>query len=198
MPSPAETIYERIQHLRATSRQQPLLVAFDGPGGSGKSTIARQVSELLTASGCQTSILEADDLYRVMLDADRAVLSPAEGYEQYFDWQQLEAGLTQLRAGQDFTYEPYNWDAAEAAPAKVQVKAEGVVLVDGVYSLRRQLRDLYDLRVMVSTPRELRQSRQDARGENDPAWIERWMAAEDFYVGRLAPHNSADLIVRGS
>jgi uridine kinase len=72
------------------------------------------------------------------------------------------------------------------------------VLVEGVYLLRRELRSYWDFSIYVDTPREVRQARLHARGENDEGWIKRWAAAEDYYEQAEQPVQAADLVVSGS
>lgn len=72
---------------------------------------------------------------------------------------------------------------------------EGVVIVEGVYVARPALRGYLDLIVVVEAPRELCLARQRARGENDPAEIERWRAAEDWYLQHQNPRRVADVVV---
>ena len=71
------------------------------------------------------------------------------------------------------------------------------MLVEGVYLLRRELREYWDFSVHVDTPRELRQARLHARGENDAGWIARWAAAEDYYEQVEQPAQVANLVVSG-
>jgi uridine kinase len=77
------------------------------------------------------------------------------------------------------------------------VPPHGLVVVEGVYLLRPQLRPVWDLAVFVEVPRDIRAARQHARGQNDVGWIERWMAAEDYYEQLLDPAGLADLVVPG-
>lgn len=74
----------------------------------------------------------------------------------------------------------------------------GVVVVEGVYVARPALRGYLDLIVVVDAPRELCLARQLARGEHDLAEIERWRAAEDWYLERQDPRRAADLVIDGS
>ena len=73
--------------------------------------------------------------------------------------------------------------------------AEGVVVVEGVYVARPALRGYLDLIAVVEAPRELCLERQRARGENDPAEIERWRAAEDWYLEHQSPRRVADVVI---
>ena len=71
-------------------------------------------------------------------------------------------------------------------------------MVEGVYVARPALRGYLDLIVVVDAPRELCLARQLARGEHDPAEIERWRAAEEWYLERQDPRRVADLVIDGS
>jgi Mg-chelatase subunit ChlI len=61
------------------------LVAIDGPGGSGKSTLARRLRD----AADDITIVEGDDFYTPMLEAERVALSAREAYERNFDWTRL-------------------------------------------------------------------------------------------------------------
>src|SRR4051812_49685989 len=67
------------QHRRSRSH---LLVAIDGGGGAGKSTLARNLADALG----DATIVQMDDFYRPMPAAERAALTPGEGVDRYFDW----------------------------------------------------------------------------------------------------------------
>jgi len=69
----------------------------------------------------------------------------------------------------------------------------------GIYTLRPELRELYDLRVWVDCPRDLRLARGLARdGEQArPRWEGDWMPKEDHYVSECRPMASADVVISG-
>ena len=81
-----------------------------------------------------------------------------------------------------------------------EVSPHGVVIVEGVYSSRRELASLYDLRIWVECPRELRLSRGLARdGETArKLWEEDWMPSEDRYLEEHRPLERADAVVSGT
>jgi uridine kinase len=78
------------------------------------------------------------------------------------------------------------------------VAAAGVVVVEGVYVARPALRGYLDVIVVVDAPRELCAARLSARGENAPAEIARWQAADDWYLEHQDPRRGADLVVDGT
>ena len=71
------------------------------------------------------------------------------------------------------------------------------VLIEGVYSTRTELRDLLDVAIFIDTPRDERLRRMLARPQDSTAWIDRWMAAEDWYLENIASQHHADLVIEG-
>ena len=171
-----------------------LMVAIDGRSAAGKSTLANRLTERLPGS----VIVRGDDFYRVMDDNIRFHLDPRQGYEQDFDWQRLRReALEPLRRGERARYRRYDWNTGRLGELAV-IEPAPVVLSEGVYMTRPELRDLFDVIVWVGTPADLRQRRQVARPEDSPAWIDRWHRAEDHYVVSHRPDLSADLVASGT
>ena len=73
-----------------------------------------------------------------------------------------------------------------------------LVVVEGVYSLRPELRPHYTVTLYVDTPRERRRERLLSRSYEDVSWVEHWMASEDWYEEHERPKDHADLVVDGS
>ncbi|MGI8613899.1 MAG: uridine kinase family protein [Nocardioidaceae bacterium] len=98
--------------------------------------------------------------------------------------------------GETASFQRYDWPS-NSLDGWVEVQPRGIVLVEGVYLLRRRLCPYWDFAVYVDAPREVRLSRLHARGENDEGWIARWAAAEDYYEAEEDPAGAADLVVCG-
>lgn len=182
------------------SRSGFALVAIDGPGGSGKSTLAAALASRLRGSQ-RVTVVHGDDFHRPMPPADRLLLSPQEGYQQYFDWQRLRAQvLAPLSAGRSAHYERYDWLTGDLATGELlDVPRAGTVIVEGVYAARPELAGYYDLTVLVEAPREecLRRL-HDRDHEHGPGnWIERWRAAEEHYLAATVPAARLDMTVSG-
>ncbi len=179
------------------SRNGFALIAIDGLGGSGKSTLATAITEL-----CGAVLVHGDDFYRPMGAADRAELSPEQGYHRYFDWQRLrEEVLVPLAAGRNASYRRYDWGTGTLASGEIHVVSRaGLVVVEGVYSARPELAAYYDLLVYVDTPPEVSLQRLRDRGhDHGPIdWESRWRLAEDHYRAVARPRERADLVVSGT
>ena len=177
----------------ARSTRGAIIVAIDGAGGAGKSTLANGIQ----AAYGDSSIVQVDDFYRPLSDEQRAALDPHRGYERYFDWRRMrDSALAPLRAGTAARYRRYDWTTNRLAEW-IKVAPCAIVMVEGVYSTRPELRRLIDVAIFVDTPRAERRHRMAARGQNPQDWIDRWMAAEDWYLENIMPAQHADLIVEG-
>lgn len=190
---PSEDVVTAVlQRLPTPSAGAPALVCVEGLGGAGKTTLARE----LAARVDHITLVHGDDFYGPE-EHDWRSWSPRQGYERYLDHRRLERELLRpLKAASPATYQRYDWET-NTLDGWVTVKPRGIVLVEGVYLLRRELRSYWDFAIYVDTPRDLRQQRLHDRGENDEGWIARWAAAEDYYVRVERPAQAADLAVRG-
>ncbi|MGW3910942.1 uridine kinase family protein [Streptomyces sp. NPDC005070] len=192
-----EAVAERVvAAARARGNQGLALIAVDGMGGSGKSTLASAVARLGDAV-----VVHGDDFYRPMDADERAALTPAEGYDRYFDWQRLrDEVLTPLATGHDAHYGRYDWPTGSLATDDLcAVACDGIVLVEGVYTARPELVDHYDLVVYVDTPPEESMRRLRARGDDHGPidWEARWRLAEEHYLTTTRPRDRAHLVVPG-
>ena len=170
------------------------LVAIDGLGGAGKSTLAEQLRKAIELS----VIVRGDDFYTPVSVTERTKLGPEDGYNHYFDWQRLrddvlEPLAKELRA----QYRRHDWETDRLAESHV-VEPGGVVILEGVYSTRPQLRPYLGVTVYIDTPREQRLARMLSRRYEDLSWVERWMGAEDWYEEHERPKKHVDLVLRGT
>ncbi|MER5762709.1 uridine kinase [Streptomyces sp. NPDC002082] len=175
------------------ARRATRLLAVDGAGGSGKTTLATAVAARLDGA----AVVHVDDFYRPMPEHEREQLDAEQGYQRYFDWERLrDQVLIPLRADRAARYQLYDWSTGRLGAWR-EVAAGIVVIVEGVYSARPELTPHYDLTAYVDTPRDVCLQRVRARGENSEEWILRWRAAEDHYLRTTWPRTRADLLVRG-
>jgi len=93
----AEFTEFRAQFL-ADFAQIPLIIGIDGRSGTGKTSLAAQLEQELTAAGHSVHVLHLDDFY--------------PGWDGLFDgveaWDALSVQLTEGIAG---TYTPWDWEA---------------------------------------------------------------------------------------
>lgn len=177
---------------------RPLVVCLDGPSGAGKSTLA---NALAVRTGAV--VLEGDGFYSPRLGAmglaEARTLSEEALVEEVIDWRRLRTqGLEPLLAGREARYHPYDWDAGDGSLGpQARLAAGPLVVLEGVYSARPELRDLVDLAVYVQSPEPVLAARLAARWQDDPGWAALWRSAERHYF-RSQPWAWYDLVVQGS
>lgn len=165
-----------------------LVVAVDGPGASGKSTMAAAVTEATGAA-----LVHTDHFFQ-----PRPGRRAGPSVDQYYDWRRLRAeALEPLRARQNAVFRRFDWDRGRGLDGVVTVAPGDLVLLEGVFSASPQLADLVDRSVFVATPGPERLRR--LRGLVAPEeWDADWLLAEQAYFELTRPPASFDLIVPGA
>jgi len=183
-----------------------LLVGVDGPGASGKSTLARHLASHLGAHGgpkgarhaSSAALVHVDDFYQPARKRFQgSVAERPVGAD--FDRERLAREvLTPLRAGLPARYRRYDWSSDALEPGDTIAVGPRVV-VEGVYATSAPLRAFYDVTLWVECPRNLRLERGLARdgAAAAPRWLD-WMAGEDLYIARENPRQHATFVCDGS
>jgi len=192
MASEIQEIAERIAAL--ASRRIPLFVGLDGGAGAGKTTFANALAKRLRASGLPVSVVKTDLFFRPTSErwpgsADDMPI----GHD--LDWERVrDEVITPLREGRGARFQLYDWEK-DGPGAWQEIEPIGVVIIDGVFSLRNELAGLYDLRIWLRCPRATRVSRLLGRGDTPQDEIDAWLPVEDRYLKAHKPENAADLVI---
>ncbi|MBV7334087.1 hypothetical protein KFU94_38810 [Chloroflexi bacterium TSY] len=170
------------------------LVAIDGHSAAGKTTWATIIQE----SNSHVTVLHIDDFYRPMNAADRELLDAIGGYERYYDWERLEAQvLMPLHNRRIGRYQAYNWQTNRLDQVWQNVKPKGIIVVEGCYAMRPELRKYYNVMILVESSAKMRWQRQLERADASEEWFRRWDAAERHYMETYRPREAADLVIGG-
>jgi uridine kinase len=188
--TPAVDQAEALILQAARTNSGPLVVAIDGRSGTGKSTLAAVLADRLGAT-----VIEGDDFYA----GGTGTIGdpPASRAARCIDWQAQRRVLSALRAGQTASYHAFDWETFDGSllPEATQVAPAPILILEGAYSARPELRDLLDLTLLVTVPDSLRQARLIQReGEIGP-WERQWHQAEDWYFAEAAPAWAFDLVL---
>ncbi|MFF3223393.1 uridine kinase [Nocardia suismassiliense] len=156
------------------------LVAVDGPGGAGKSTLAAQL-----ARACDAPVVPTDSF---------------ASWDNTLDWwPRLERQVLEpLGRDEPGRYQRYDWEQRALAEWH-EVAPGGVVVLEGVSSARAAVRARLSLAIWVDTPPALRLARGLERDGDAalPLW-EQWMADEDNHFATDNTRTHADIIVSGT
>jgi uridine kinase len=168
-----------IEALRPERRTR--IVAIDGAGGAGKSTLAEAIAAHRT------------DVTIVPMDAFAQPDAPG------WDHARLARDvLDPLARDEPGAYRRYDWER-DALAEWIGVPAGGVVVVEGVTSMHLVLGRYWDLSVWVECAADVRLARGVARdGEGMRSrWVDQWMPDEARYAREHRPRERADLVVDG-
>lgn len=200
IPGPGEPAVTswRVESLDAVARLllgaappdgRPRIIAVDGRGGGGKTTLA----ERLRAAVPGAAVVHTDDV---------------AWWHSRFGWAEpmTDGILGPLRAGRDVRFQPPGW-AGRGRTGFVEVSAAApAVIVEGVGASRRELAGLIDVAVWTQSDfadAKRRGLRRDIaeRGLDDATaereWDE-WMVEEVPFLLADRPWERADLIVAGA
>ena len=179
-------------------------VAVDGVDGAGKSTLVDELAEQLRARGRPVVRVSADDFHHPRAIRYRRGRSSAQGF--FLDSYDLEAlrgnVLEPFGPAGDRRYRAAVHDVGTDEPvdAPPQQAPPGAVLVlDGLFLLRDELADCFELTVFVDVPFEVTFARMARRDgcDPDPAHPEnqRYVGGQRLYLVRADPRARADLVV---
>ena len=187
-----ERVLQRVESLDATP-DRPVVVAIDGRSGTGKSTFAAGLARSLTAS-----LIEGDDFYAggtVLHDLSDEALAAL-----CIDWRLQRRVLSTLKSGRQAHYHPFDWEAFDGSLAAhaVTIAPSPILLLEGVYAGRPELRDLVDFSILLTLPESERVERVLKREGAVSAWEEQWWRAESWYFKHQAPANIFDMVLSTS
>ena len=168
-----------VRARRPPARISIRIVAIDGAGGAGKSTLAVQLAEALG----NAPIVHTDDF---------------ASWEDPIDWwpRLLEEVLEPLAQDETARFRRSSW-GREEDESWAEVAPADFVILEGVSASREAFRPFLTYSIWVEAPAEVRLERGLERdGEPARAQWEEWMAQEDRYVERERPHQLADLVLK--
>lgn len=179
MSSDFADILSAIAAARPVAGSSTVVVAIDGLGGAGKTTLAERI-----VGDRPGTVVHTDDF--------AALDNPLDWWPRV-----LEQVLVPLSRNHAARYQRYDWDSRELAEWHT-IEPGGLVVMEGVSSSRLAFRPYLSLAIWVDTPRELRLQRgleRDGEGMRD-MWME-WMASEEAWEAKEDPRSHADLIISG-
>ena len=197
---------------------RPLRVGIDGRCASGKTTLADQLGSALALRRPEIQILRpsVDGFHHTRERRYRQGEYSARGYyEDAYDYQAIIECILQPLSGEEFPVlcrqVAHDWrtDLPHDAPP-VSVGANAVLLFEGVFVLRQEVDQYWDLRILVDVDAESSIARAIERditerdsgmlGSREREIIERkyhlrYEPAWQIYVAEEHPELRADLIV---
>jgi uridine kinase len=181
-----------------------VLVAVDGVDGAGKTVFANQLGEVLERQGIAVLRASVDGFHHPPTTRyQRGRGSPEGFFHDSYDYDALRRLLLEplARSGERrVVLRIYDVHAEQPVAAVAESADDVEVLVfDGIFLHRPELRDLWDLSVFLEVDVEVSIPRGAGRGYGDPDPTapanRRYVEGQRLYLATCRPHERATWVV---
>ncbi len=138
-----------------------------------------------------------DHFYKPKTLRDAADSSSEVG--AWFDWRRLEKQLlVPFTENREIRIQKYDWESGSLKDWQ-SIPDTSNVIVEGVYSTRKELSKYYDLKIWIDCPADIRLSRGIERDgiEMKEHWQNVWMKQEGDYYNNHKPFLLSDVQICG-
>ncbi|MCX7364500.1 MAG: uridine kinase [Alphaproteobacteria bacterium] len=180
-----------------------MLVAIDGVDGAGKTMLADALAGFVTARGRPVIRASIDGFHNPRDHRYRRGRDSPEGYFlDSYDYAGLKAALLDpLRPGGSGRYRTALFDHVVDRPVvspEHQVAPRSVLILDGVFLHRPELRACWDFSLFLDVGFEVSQARKVARDPSyagSPQAMSRYIPGQQLYLTSCEPARRATVVV---
>jgi uridine kinase len=196
---------DRVRRRNAGGR---VIVAVDGLDGAGKTVFADGLAEVFAETGDAVFRAGIDGFHRPRSDRYlRGRNSPEGFYRDSFDYATFRRVLIDpFRDGAQTAgttgFQLAAFDVVRDAPVESQwvtAPLDAVLVVDGIFLHRPELRDLWDWSIWLDVPFEVSYARMALRDGSDPdpdaPSNARYRQGQEIYLREGRPREAASVIV---
>lgn len=191
---------------------KPLLVGINGIDGSGKTSIARNVTEYLSDIGKSVITVSIDDFHNPKEKRYTRGSDSPEGY--YYDSMNFEEFknklLEPIKKALEFPVKVHSkiFDLHSNKPQNIEnsVSEDSIVIIEGVFLFKPDMIDFFDIKIFIDAERKVIIERMIVRDlASDATSLEidsyrtrikqKYMAGQDIYLSESDPKNKADIVI---
>jgi uridine kinase len=190
-----------IDHNYAHGR---VILAIDGMAGSGTAEFADGLAAVYVETGREVFRASIEDFHRPSDERYRAGRDSAEGYyRDSFDYRTLRRALIDpFRMAGSTGFQTAAFDARRNAPVVTSWSTAGpdaVLLIDGVFLLRPELRDVWNYGIYLDVPVAVAYERLARTAGRDPdpdaPSNARYIGGRELYLAEAEPFFTASAVV---
>jgi uridine kinase len=194
-----EAIAERVRRLMGPGLT---MIAIDGVDGAGKTTFADALAYRLEASGVTAVRPGIDSFHNLRaVRYARGKDSPEGFFHDSYNLEALrEALLFPARINIPFRVAMFDHRTDRAVASNpLTVPLPAVLVFDGLFLHRKELRDEWDLTIFLDVPFEISCARMAMRDGSDPdpaaAMNRRYVEGQKLYFREAGPQQQADILI---
>ena len=185
-------LFERIEKLK--KEKAVVILGIDGMCGSGKTTLARLIEDNFQ----DVVIVHMDDFFLPPeLRSPERYAEP--GGNVHYERFREEVFAPLMNGEQRISYRRFSCHemAYLKEPVTAGLREGSIVVIEGSYSLRPDLRDAYDIRVFTCCDEAVQLARIEERNGKERLrdFREKWIPLENRYFESCHPRETADMVV---
>lgn len=185
------------------------IIGVDGLGGAGKSTFVNSLKLQLQNENYYSYVLHIDDFIHpkcIRYDLSKEEWDCYYNVQWRYDYLVKEI-LSPIKNGEiiDKQIERYNREADEYFTQRLNLVHGSVLILEGIFLQRKELKTYLDYTIYLDVPREVRLNRVLARdgyigGLEDikSKYEHRYFPAEEKYTLEYSPIETADFVLKNS
>lgn len=190
-----------------------LLIGITGESASGKSTICREIKDVIERFHMPVTVLSTDNYFNDI----SALINKYGSFDNLrdngydvdaptsFQLDILKSDLEDLANGLDIKAPMYLPNGTGVSmPKAIDVCSQKIIVVEGIATMYEQVKDAFDIKIYVETENELRKSRfmnraTEERNQSEDNALKHWHYITDAGEKYVKPFRSeADLVLNGN
>ncbi|MEH7302797.1 kinase [Neobacillus drentensis] len=191
-----EQIKKIVSKIPKLEEGERFIIGIDGLSRSGKTTLVKHLSQMLTEEKLPFYVFHIDDH---IVERDRRYNT---GHEEWFEYYQLQWDIQGLRdqlfekikGAQSFNLSFYQDESDTQMTKQITLPDPCVVIIEGVFLQRKEWSNYYDFLLYLDCPREKRFLRESQETQKKLLKFEnRYWLAENFYLESERPLDGAHM-----
>ena len=206
------TFISRFTKRLINNPSKRLLIGISGESASGKSTICREIKNIIEQLAMPVSVLSTDNYFKDISALIKKYGSfdnlTDNGYDidapESFQLELLKSDLEALAEGNDIKAPRYVPNGTGVSiPASLEISSDKIIVVEGIATMYKDVKDGFDVKIYIETDNKIRRERfikraMAERNQNEENAIKQWeylLHAGEKYV--IPCRENADFVLNG-
>lgn len=206
------TFISRFTKRLINNPSKRLLIGITGESASGKSTICREIKNIIEQLAMPVSVLSTDNYFKDISALIKKYGSfdnlTDNGYDidapESFQLELLKTDLESLAEGNDIKAPRYVPNGTGVSiPASLDISSDKIIVVEGIATMYKDVKDVFDVKIYIETDNTIRRERfikraMAERNQNEENAIKQWeylLHAGEKYV--IPCRENADFVLNG-